>query len=189
MKKHLKYLLLYALWILGIIYILGGCQAGKSVVHPEDEQALEQLVNAKRIRVKAEWARPLTTTGMASVVNAGLLPPGNNAARINLINTPNTFEIKGDSVFVDLPYFGERQIVSTYPGGQGINFEGEMENYKVKRSAKDSSYRITFDASDKTERFDISVHLFPGQRAVLTFYSSQRNTIRYDGITDNPQAE
>ena len=174
---------------MGIVYILGGCQAGKSAVSPEDQQALEQLVNARRIRVKAEWARPLTTTGLASVVNAGLLPPGNNAARINLINTPNTFEIRGDSVFVDLPYFGERQIVSTYPTGQGISFKGLMENYRAKRNAKDQSYRITFDASDKTERYDISVHLFPGQKAVLTFYSNQRNTIRYDGITDNPQTE
>ena len=122
MNKHLKFLALYALWIAGIVWVLGGCSGSKSVVDAEAVKALKQQVESRNIRVKAEWAVPLTTTGMASVVNAGLLPPGNNASRINLINTPNSFEMRGDSVYVDLPYYGERRIVSGYPGGEGIKF-------------------------------------------------------------------
>ncbi len=189
MRKHLKYLVLYALWIGGIVYILGGCQASKATASPEAIQALEQQVSSRNIRIKMDWATPLTTRGMASVANAGLLPPGSNMARINLINTPNSFEMRGDSVYVDLPYFGERQIVTDYTGGKGINFTGAIENYRSSQDRKDQSYRLTFDTSDRTERFDVSLKVFPGQRAILVFYSNQRNTIRYEGVLENPQTE
>ncbi|MBT8177610.1 MAG: DUF4251 domain-containing protein [Eudoraea sp.] len=189
MRKHLKFIALYALWIGGIIYILGGCQATRTIASPEAVQALEQQVDSRNLRIKLDWAMPLTTRGMASVANAGLLPPGNNIARINLINTPNSFEMRGDSVFIDLPYFGERQVVSDYPGGKGINFTGAMENFRSSRDRKDQSYRLTFDTSDRSERFDVSLKIFPGQRAILVFYSNQRNTIRYEGTLENPQTE
>lgn len=189
MKKHWKYLVLYALWIGGIIYILGGCQASKATASPEELQALEQQVNSRNIRVKMDWAIPLTTRGVVSVANAGLLPPGNNIARINLINTPNSFEMRGDSVYIDLPYFGERQVVMDYPGAKGIDFTGVMENFRSSQDRKDQSYRLTFDTSDRSERFDVSLKVFPGQRAILVFYSNQRNTIRYEGVLENPQTE
>ena len=189
MKKHLKFLLMYALWIGGIIYILGGCKATSATTNPEALKALEQQVNSRNLRIKMDWAIPLTTRGLASIANAGLLPPGNNIARINLINTPNSFEMRGDSVYVDLPYFGERQIVTDYMGGKGISFTGAIENFKSGWNRKDDSYRLTFDTSDRSERFDVSLRIFPGQRSILVFYSNQRNTIRYEGTLENPQSE
>ncbi|MCE2612191.1 DUF4251 domain-containing protein [Flavobacteriaceae bacterium D16] len=187
-KKHYRFLLLYALWIAGILWLLGSCSGAKNVSE-ETVQELKQQADSRSIKVKAEWAIPLTTNALASVYTSGLLPPGSNVSRINLIGTPNSFEIRGDSIYADLPYYGERRIVSGYPGGEGISFTGAIEDYKTDFDKKTGSYRITFDADDEVERYDITIRLFPGQRAVLMFFSTQRNPIRYEGIVDNPQSE
>ncbi|MBT8320101.1 MAG: DUF4251 domain-containing protein [Eudoraea sp.] len=188
-KKHFRFLLLYALWIAGIIWLLGSCSGSKTVVSEETIKELKQQADSRSIKVKAEWAIPLTTNALASVYTSGLLPPGSNVSRINLIATPNSFEIRGDSIYADLPYYGERRIVTGYPGDNGISFKAPMENYKSEYVNKERSYRITFDVSDETERYDVTVKLFPRQQAVLLFYSSHRNPIRYEGIVDNPQSE
>ena len=188
-KKHIRFIFLYALWIAGIIWLLGSCSGSKNVVSEEAKMELKRQVDSRSIKVKAEWALPMTTNAMASVFSAGLLPPGSNVARINLIGTPNSFEIRGDSVYVDLPYYGERRIVGSYPGGEGINFTAAIENYRTDFIRKDGAYRIRFDADDKVERYDVTVKLFPGQRSYLIFYSTQRNPIRFDGVVENPQSE
>ncbi|MCX2719634.1 DUF4251 domain-containing protein [Lentiprolixibacter aurantiacus] len=188
-KKHIRFVLFYALWIAGIIWALGSCSGTKKAVSDETIKELKQQADSRSIKVRAEWAIPLTTTAMASVYNSGLLPPGSNVSRINLMQTPNSFEIRGDTIYADLPYYGERRIVSGYPGVSGIDFKAPMENYKSEFLDKEGSYRINFDASFGTERFDIMVKLFPGQKAVLMFYSTQRNPIRYEGVAENPQSE
>ena len=190
-KKHLRFLLLYTLWIACIIWALGigSCSGSKAVVSEEAKLELKQQADSRNIKVKAEWAIPLTTNALASVYASGLLPPGSNVSRINLINTPNAFEMRGDSIYVDLPYYGERRIVSGYPGGEGLRFNGAIEDYKSEFDNKTGAYRITFDADDRAERFDVTILLFPGQRATMMFYSTQRNPIRYEGVIENPQSE
>ena len=188
-KKHIRFLFLYALWIAGIIWLLGSCSGTKNVVSEEAKLELKKQADSRSIRVKAEWAIPLTTNAMANVFTSGLLPPGSNVSRINLIGTPNSFEIRGDSIYADLPYYGERQITADYPGGKGISFRGLIEEYKTGFEKRDNSQRITFDTEDRAERYDVTVKLFPGQRAIIIFYSTQRNPIRYEGIIENPQSE
>lgn len=190
-KKHLRFLFLYSIWIAGIIWALGmgSCSGSKAVLSEEAKQELKQQADSRSIKLKAEWAIPLTTNALASVYTSGLLPPGSNVSRINLIGTANAFEMRGDSVYVDLPYYGERRIVSDYPGGEGIRFDSPIENYKSEFKTKNGAYWITFNADNKAERFDVTVQLFPGQRAILMFYSTQRNPIRYEGVVENPQAE
>ena len=188
-KKHIRFIFLYALWIAGIIWFLGSCSGSKNVVSEEAKMELKRQADSRNIKIRAEWALPMTTNAMASVFSSGLLPPGSNVARINLIGTPNSFEIRGDSVYVDLPYYGERRIVKNYPGGEGIRIRAAMENYRTDFNRKDGAYRIRFDADDKVERYDVSVKLFPGQRSYLIFYSTQRNPIRFDGVVENPQSE
>jgi len=188
-KKHLRFLFIYVLWIAGIIWLLGSCSGAKNALSEEAVKELRQQADSRNITVKAEWAMPLTTNAMASVFASGLLPPGSNVSRINLLGTPNSFEIRGDSIYADLPYYGERRIASDYPGGKGISFTGAIENYKTDFDKKNGSYRISFDTDDDAERYDVTIRLFPGQRAILMFYSTQRNPIRYEGTVGNPQSE
>ena len=177
------------LWIAGIVWLLGSCSGSKNVLSEEAKMELQKQADSRSMMVKAEWAIPLTTNAMAQVFTSGLLPPGSNVSRINLIGTANSFEIRGDSIYADLPYYGERQITADYPGGKGISFKGLIEEYKSEFERRDNSQRITFNAADRAERYDVTVKLFKGQRAIVIFYSTQRNPIRYEGVVENPQSE
>ena len=160
-KKHLRFFLLYALWIAGIVWLLGSCTGSKRVLSEEAKMELKKQADSRSIKVKAEWAIPLTTNATARVLSSGLMPPGSNVTRINLINTPNAFEIRGDSLYVDLPYYGERQIGNEYPGSKGISFTGLIEGYKSGFENRENAYRITFDTADRVERFDVTLKLYP----------------------------
>ena len=181
MKKRLLHLLLYSLYIGGIIWALGSCNASRKPIDMATLNALEGQVASKNFRIEAIWALPLQSSGLVQVSNAGLLPPGSNVSRISLINTPNSFVLKGDSVFIKLPYYGERQIATNYNRADGIYLEALAEELQISKASSGKYINIDFQTQPKTERLQFNIKVYPQNRSLITIYSNQRNTIRYEG--------
>lgn len=141
---------------------------------------LGNSIEERSIQVQADWAIPLMTQGMAQVANSGLLMPGSNAGRINLMGNSNYFRIKGDSLFISLPYFGERQMGGGYGNSNvGINYEGKPFSFEV-RPEKDR-YILEIDVKDQLEVYRFNLFLFPSGKADINVNSSHRTSIRYSG--------
>lgn len=189
MKKRLLHLFLYSLYIGGIIWALGSCNASRKPIDMATLNALEGQVASKNFRIEAVWALPLQSSGLVQVSNAGLLPPGSNVSRISLINTPNSFVLKGDSVFIKLPYYGERQIATNYNRADGIYLEALAEELQISKASSGKYINIDFQTQPKTERLQFNIKIYPQSRSLITIYSNQRNTIRYEGefedLSDN----
>ena len=181
MKKRLLHLLLYSLYIGGIIWALGSCNASRKPIDMATLNALEGQVASKNFRIEAIWALPLQSSGLVQVSNAGLLPPGSNVSRISLINTPVSCVLQGDSVFIKLPYYGERQIATNYNRADGIYLEALAEELQISKASSGKYINIDFQTQPKTERLQFNIKVYPQNRSLITIYSNQRNTIRYEG--------
>jgi hypothetical protein len=130
----------------------------------EEYAALKELINSKNFIFEADW----TTT-----------QKGN---RINLTTNPNFLKIEGDQVTADMPYFGvAHTAIGMGSGEAGIKFEGNPKDYKVEFNDKKLKAIIKFDATNKSENFDVILSVYKSGSASLNITSSKRNSITYDG--------
>lgn len=171
-------------------FVLAACSSQKQAVAPEDKAKLEEMVNSKSFYLDARWANPLATQSINSIASAGLLAPGSNPNRIDIMGTASYLEIKNDSVFAILPYYGERQFGSTYnPQEAGIQFEGIPEDLEISYNEKKQQYNFEFDiVNEHGEGFNVNGTLFPNFKTNFYINSTERMTIGYWGnVVRSPQ--
>jgi hypothetical protein len=174
----------HSVFLLGYLLLLLSFTACKSAVAPltAGEQAgLDRIVTERNFTMIALWAEPTPDAGINAVANAGLFPPGSSPSRINLVENSNYFKMRGDSVFIQLPYYGARQVVKAYGQADGINYIGLANDLKINRNTDRNYYDIDFTARDRSETFVCNLRIYGGKRGLLTVQSNQRNQIRYDG--------
>lgn len=163
-----------------LLIILAACSSSKNNYTDQQITTLQNAVDSRMLDLTFEWANPQAT----SAVNAmnSILPPGDTSARINLLSNPNYLQVIGDSLSLDMPYFGERQLGGTYGANDvGFDFEGKLENLTTTYNEKDKSYRLNFWFKEKQESCRVFLTLFPNKRANMRINSSHRTTISYTG--------
>lgn len=174
-----------------ILVFLVGCGGQKQTISEEDKAKLEEMVNDRSLRLDARWANPLANQSINAISSAGLLPPGSNPNRIDIIGTASYLEIKKDSVFAILPYYGERQFGNTYnPQDVGIQFKGVAEDFEISYNEKKQHYNFKFDISNEGgEGFNVIGTLFHNFRTNFYINSTERRTIGYWGNVEELKEE
>lgn len=169
-----------------IIPILGGLLfscGSSSKISDSDSEQLYDLISGEHFEIISNRAFPLATASLNSVLNSGLLPPGDSAGQINLIGNPNHLKVMGDSVAVYLPYYGERQMGGGYnTNGAGIQFKGTPTKMQITKDDAKKRYDIQFSMKDDSENFNVNITLFPNLTSMISVNSSQRFPIRYSGV-------
>lgn len=172
------------LFLVLISCLLLSCGSSQSpVVSTEQSKALDELVAQKKLEIISDWASPVTSGSFNALANSGLLPVGSTGNNINLIGNYNHFRILGDSISVDLPYFGERQISAGFNNkNNNIEFDGVPEHTKVTYNEKKQRYSINFEIRNATEWLRISITLYSNLRSDIMIQSNHRTSIRYRGM-------
>ncbi|WP_228236058.1 DUF4251 domain-containing protein [Allomuricauda sp. M10] len=163
------------------LFILAGCSATYQAT-PEEVAALDQMVRDQRFEIQATWAQPMASQSLNSIANAGLLPQGSTASRIDISGSRGYFRMVGDSVKADLPYFGERRMGGTYnPQQTGVKFEGIPKEYSLEPATKGTGYIIKFNVNQGTEAYQVVAQLYANRTARIAMSSSHRTNIWYQG--------
>jgi hypothetical protein len=168
-----------------IVILMSIVSCGSSKVYTAQEKAsLEKLVTDKNFEIELQWARPLATNSLNQLFNAGLFRPGDNASQINLQGNGNIVKFENDTVSANLPYYGERQMGGGYnSAGGGIDFKSTPKDLRLTKDDDKDYYLIEFNVKDQdsNENYDVSLTVYPSLNAVINIWSSQRNTIQYNG--------
>ncbi len=119
------------LMLLGVL--LNACAPTKlSETEWYNLRQLPETLRAQPLIFTPSSASPMASMGIQSIANAGLLPLGSTATRINLNTNAYTLEITKDSVKAALPYYGERQFGNTYNSNDlGIEFNTKPTNLSI----------------------------------------------------------
>jgi len=100
---------------------------------------------------------------------------------INL-TSPYALTVKGDSIKSYLPYFGRAYSIP-YGGGEGLNFEGKINNYTVESGKKNATV-ITMDITSSDDRINYVVQIYPNGVASIYVTPQNRQAISFDGEVD-----
>ncbi|WP_424000203.1 DUF4251 domain-containing protein [Maribacter sp. IgM3_T14_3] len=159
--------------------VLLSCSSSKNVI--SDTHAIHDLVASKQIELIATSANPTVTQSLTAIANSGLIPPGSTISRIDLTGTGNYLNIFGDSVSANLPYYGERQFGGGYGSTPGIEFNGLPQNYTQAFNSDKQKYAISFQVSDKSDRYTVYIDIYPNKSSVVSVNMANRNAIQYNG--------
>ncbi|TXD84058.1 DUF4251 domain-containing protein [Subsaximicrobium wynnwilliamsii] len=160
---------------------LFACGSSKSTATPAEIENLKKMVEQRAFEIESDYAYPVTTTALMSLQNAGLFLDGSNASSVSLIGNPNYLRVKGDSVFAELPYFGEVQMPSYPSRDNGIHFKTLLEDYEANQNEKSKAYDLKFGANGTDESYNVFITLFPNGRSSIRISGSKRNSIEYTG--------
>lgn len=162
-----------------VFSLLISCSSTKKNI--SDTHPIHALISSKSFEFTADWANPMVTQSMTAVANSGLIPPGSNVSRINLTGNPNFIKIVADSVSASLPYYGERQFGGGYGSATGIEFNGIPEGYDQTFDADKGKYTISFNIKDTSDRYYVTMAIFPSKSTTVAVSLNNRNSIRYEG--------
>lgn len=95
------------------------------------------------------------------------------------LTTYFSLALRHDSVFSDLPYFGEA-YVAQFPTDHGLVFEAPVKELEFK-SGKKGETKITFQARHNSDIFTYNVTLWNNGSADIRVQAMQRQSISYHG--------
>ena len=173
--------------LLFFITLLAGCSATKSVI--DESHEIHTLVASKSFEFTADWTNPMVTQSLNAVANAGLIAPGSTISRINITGTGNFLKVSKDSVSADLPYYGERQFGGGYGAPTGIEFDGIPDNYQQRFNAEKQLYTVSFQISDASDRYQVSMEIYPTKSSTVNISMTNRFSIRYEGNISSIELE
>ncbi|MBQ4802204.1 DUF4251 domain-containing protein [Aquimarina sp. MMG015] len=163
-------------------FLIGCSSSKKTVESTAQSKVLEALIAKKSFNIQSDWMYPLATSSMNVIANSGLLPPGSTVNGISLIGNPNHIKFHGDSISMDLPFYGERQLPGQYTRNEGgIVFNGVPDRYEVTKDEKRQRHIIKFTVKNNRESYRVMVTLYPNWTSNININSSHRTSIRYRG--------
>lgn len=164
-----------------LLMILVSCSTYQKTTDASTENTpIKELVTSKQFEIISNYAKPMGSAAYTQVANSNLLGVGNSANNVNLAGNANYLRMHGDSISIELPFFGERQFGSIN-GDSGISFNGLYSDYKEKYNAKKELYTISFVTKKNTDRLQFTLSLYANLRSTIYVNSTNRSSISYDG--------
>jgi len=175
----------FRILFLSILYIsFFSCKSSATLAEIE---TLKETAMSSNFIVRANSANPTGLVNTRGLEN--LLPPGSNLGHISLVNTQNNLTVKNDSIYLDMPFYGERRFSSGYGSEAGFQFEGIPEKVESSFNQKKDTYEFKYWLNAKNESLQISLTLFANKSSRFTVNSSHRSTITYNGNWKIPLKE
>ena len=92
-------------------------------------------------------------------------------------------KVKGDSVEVNLPYYGRAYMVDYASMDGGIKMDTVIENYKQKE--RKGNTEISFNSSTKSDHYQFKLTITPSGYITILVNSNNRQAINFSGVLDN----
>lgn len=101
-----------------------------------------------------------------------------NGRNISL-NSRFSLTVRNDSIFSDLPYFG-RAYSLPYGGGEGLNFESKILEYK-QSIGKKGNYEIKFSTRTNEDYYTFRIDIFDNGSSNINVNMQKKQSIDFIG--------
>ena len=91
--------------------------------------------------------------------------------------------ISGDSIYSCLPYVGRAYNVP-YGGGDGLDFDGVVQQYRESRSTDGKGTKIDIVVVNSEDRYRYMLYVGDDGHATLDVFPSSRESVAFDGEMD-----
>jgi hypothetical protein len=142
--------------------LLCGCATSEERAAQKAEQVKKVTAALNRRQYKIAIARMYPMNGPSKTVTYGY-----------------SVEVKNDSLFSYLPYFGRAYNVP-YGGGKGLNFSAPIGSYQ-EEVAKNGKRRIEIGLTNEEDTYLYILEVFDNGSSTVSVMSRQREQISYSG--------
>ena len=149
-------------FLLLVIAIAGvSCSTSKSASDKEaDKLLLKEQIESGNYKIDATMAYP-------------------RRGRSVSLTSSYSLEVKNDSVFSYLPFYG-RAYTIPYGGGDGLRFEAPITDYEVSYDKKGTA-KVLFSAKTNEDLFKFTLDIYPGGSSNINVVMQQREPISFRG--------
>ena len=148
--------------VLLALVMLGGCASSEERAARAAEQAakVKAALTARNYKIGIDHMYPMK--GGSKSVSYGY-----------------SVEVRNDSLFSYLPYFG-RAFNVPYGGGKGLNFESPIESYQ-ESEMKSGKRHIEISLTNEEDTYLYTIDVFDNGSSSVGVQSRQRESISYSG--------
>lgn len=161
-----------------------GCKTTTNTSQKEAvSQKVSHLLENNRFIIECTQVYPTNTSSLQSIANAGLIAPGSSLGQINISGSENYFKIHGDSITVNLPFYGEQQIAGLEYNrtNVGFNFQGIPKAFSTSKHIKKNIQVLNYSFDNGNESCKAQIRIHPQGSADININSSHRTSVRYRG--------
>ena len=143
-----------------LLFFMTSCSSSKTT--PALIREIAQKLESKNFSVEMNYAEPLR--GRQVYLNSGY-----------------DLSVRNDSAFAYLPYYGVAYVAPYNSNEGGIKFAELMSGYRIVRNKKSTGWDITFKVKSPSYSYDIAMNVYDNGSVQLSFYSYERDLIRFSG--------
>ena len=141
--------------------------------------------SAERVAQKAEFARKVKVAldKRAFKISVNRMIPMSGSGRN--VSYGYSVEVKNDSLFSNLPYFGRAYQVP-YGGGKGLTFDAPITHYQESQK-KNGSRQIDIEVKNEEDTYNYHMTVYDNGSSSINVQAREREGISYSGevIFDN----
>ncbi|WP_455591518.1 DUF4251 domain-containing protein [Bacteroides sp.] len=124
------------------------------------EKAVKEIIESENYKIDVATAYP-------------------RRGRMVTLSSPYSLEIRNDSVYSYLPYFGRAYSIP-YGGGQGLMFKVPIEKYEMEYGKRGVA-RANLTARSIDDRVKFGITIYPNGSAHIDVTMQQRESINFSG--------
>ena len=129
----------------------------------QTERAVKEAINAGHYKINIDYMQPMS-------------------GRSHALTSDYSIEVKNDSVFSYLPYFGVAYNVP-YGGGKGLIFNAPVTAYE-KEPLKKGKTRISFKTANEEDKYEYTLTIYSNGSANVHIQPMNKQAISYSGELD-----
>lgn len=142
------------------------------------QPASAQSRSERRARIEREVKKAVDSKQYKINVNHMLPMKGSSRS----LTSNYSVEIRNDSVFSYLPYFGEAYNIP-YGGGKGLIFNAPISQYQTKHLKK-GKVQIDFKVNNEEDKYGYSLTIYPNGSTSIHIQPTNRQAISFTGDMD-----
>lgn len=127
------------------------------------EREVKEAVNSKQYKINVNHMLPMK-------------------GRSRSLTSNYSVEVRNDSVFSYLPYFGEAYNVP-YGGGKGLIFNAPISQYQTKHLKK-GKVQINFKVNNEEDKYGYNLTIYPNGSTSIHIQPTNRQAISFMGEMD-----
>ena len=143
------------------MFFLWGCNSTKKTVASASESEMEAFVETLDFMFVTGLVETNSITDFTSNVDF--------------------MKMRGDSVQMNLPYFGTHHVARMGGGRGGLRFTSKATDIRTSKNEKQKYFDLNFKVRDRSESISCKLRVYPTGRAMLSINSSQRSNAQYEG--------
>lgn len=124
------------------------------------ERKIQKAIETKRYKISVNYVLPQRGNGRAATSNYSI-------------------EVRNDSLFSYLPYFGVAHR-APYGGGKGLIFDAPINQYESKKDKK-GRVRIQFDVRNEEDSYTYYVTIYSNGSANIDVRPTNKDSISFTG--------